>query len=319
VRGKNTTLTAVLLTILLVFTSLPVSALTGTVNSFNNTLASTFSDLPLNTEVKTDIDQQQRDFYLRQQLKTIQEALGEDSEQEEAKKLREAAKKKKFPEHVKDVLEKELQRLERPRFVEARRPGGPLDGSPSRDSGAQGVHRHGGRRQAAQDVDHGVRHRRGGQMEIFAPVAGPQELGYLAERAVLDELADRIPAIQQTTVGAVDQGQRGFAGGWPCCGDLRTLPVGAVVVRLGDDTTLVFDLETGEPRPDLHASVVGDIGDRLITDTLAVQFGHNEMSFHHRDGAGVQLRRATGWIVTPDPLVVALENELVGLDLVAPG
>jgi serine protease AprX len=56
VRGKNTTLTAVLLAFLLVFTSLPVSALTGTVSSFNNTLASTFSDLPLNTEVKTDID-----------------------------------------------------------------------------------------------------------------------------------------------------------------------------------------------------------------------------------------------------------------------
>ncbi|MEX1121403.1 MAG: endopeptidase La [Balneolales bacterium] len=67
----------------------------------------------IKSKVKTDIDQQQRDFYLRQQLKTIQEALGEDSEQEEPKKLRDAATKKKFPEHVQKVLDKELQRLER--------------------------------------------------------------------------------------------------------------------------------------------------------------------------------------------------------------
>ncbi|MEX0684887.1 MAG: endopeptidase La [Balneolales bacterium] len=67
----------------------------------------------IRSKVKTDIDQQQRDFYLRQQMKTIQEALGEDSEQEEAKKLKEAADEKNFPEHVKKVIDKELQRLER--------------------------------------------------------------------------------------------------------------------------------------------------------------------------------------------------------------
>ncbi|MEX2639919.1 MAG: endopeptidase La [Balneolales bacterium] len=67
----------------------------------------------IRSKVKTDIDQQQRDFYLRQQMKTIQEALGEDSEQEEAKKLREAAGKKRFPQHVQKVLDKELDRLER--------------------------------------------------------------------------------------------------------------------------------------------------------------------------------------------------------------
>ncbi len=69
----------------------------------------------IQSKVKTEIDQQQRDFYLRQQLKAIQEALGEDSEQEEAKKLKERAEEKEsqLPEHVKPVLEKELQRLER--------------------------------------------------------------------------------------------------------------------------------------------------------------------------------------------------------------
>src|SRR5699024_9610563 len=37
----------------------------------------------IRTKVKTDIDDQQRDFYLRQQMKAIQEALGEDSEHQE--------------------------------------------------------------------------------------------------------------------------------------------------------------------------------------------------------------------------------------------
>ncbi|MDG5766395.1 endopeptidase La [Balneolales bacterium ANBcel1] len=67
----------------------------------------------IRSKVKTDIDKQQKDFYLRQQLKAIQEELGEDSEQEDVQKLRNRAKEKDFPEHVEKVLEKELDRLER--------------------------------------------------------------------------------------------------------------------------------------------------------------------------------------------------------------
>jgi ATP-dependent Lon protease len=67
----------------------------------------------IRSKVKTDIDEQQRDFYLRQQMKAIQEALGEDSEQHEVQKLRERAAKKKLPDYARDVLNKELQRLER--------------------------------------------------------------------------------------------------------------------------------------------------------------------------------------------------------------
>jgi ATP-dependent Lon protease len=67
----------------------------------------------IRSKVKTDIDQQQRDYYLRHQMKAIQEALGEDSEQEEVHKLRERAAAKNLPEHAKKVLDKELQRLER--------------------------------------------------------------------------------------------------------------------------------------------------------------------------------------------------------------
>ena len=67
----------------------------------------------IRSKVKTDIDEQQRDFYLRQQMKAIQEALGEDSEQHEVQKLRERAAKKKLPDYARVVIDKELQRLER--------------------------------------------------------------------------------------------------------------------------------------------------------------------------------------------------------------
>ncbi len=67
----------------------------------------------IRSKVKTDIDKQQKDFYLRQQLKAIQEELGEDSELEDVNKLRAKAKEKSFPEHVQKVLDKELDRLER--------------------------------------------------------------------------------------------------------------------------------------------------------------------------------------------------------------
>lgn len=67
----------------------------------------------IRSKVKTDIDDQQRDFYLRQQMKAIQEALGEDSEQQDIAKLRERLKSKKgIPEEAINEAEKEIQRLE---------------------------------------------------------------------------------------------------------------------------------------------------------------------------------------------------------------
>ncbi len=67
----------------------------------------------IRTKVKTDIDDQQRDFYLRQQMKAIQEALGEDVEQQGIAKLKDRLdKKKNVPKHVVEEAKKEIQRLE---------------------------------------------------------------------------------------------------------------------------------------------------------------------------------------------------------------
>ena len=66
----------------------------------------------INAKVKTEIDQQQREYYLNNQLRTIQEELGMD-DGEEFDKLRERAAGKKWPEAVAKTFEKELAKLEK--------------------------------------------------------------------------------------------------------------------------------------------------------------------------------------------------------------
>jgi len=66
----------------------------------------------INQKVKTEIDQQQREYYLNNQLRTIQEELGMD-EDGEFQKLRERAAKKKWSKEVADTFEKELSKLEK--------------------------------------------------------------------------------------------------------------------------------------------------------------------------------------------------------------
>jgi len=66
----------------------------------------------IRTKVKSDIDDQQREFYLRQQMKAIQEELGEGAEHQEVEKLKEKLSAKKLPDSVREEAEKELRRLE---------------------------------------------------------------------------------------------------------------------------------------------------------------------------------------------------------------
>lgn len=67
----------------------------------------------IQTKVHTDIDQQQRDYFLRQQIKVLQDELGFDGPDQEIDKLRTAAAKKKWPEPVAKHFNKELDKLSR--------------------------------------------------------------------------------------------------------------------------------------------------------------------------------------------------------------
>lgn len=66
----------------------------------------------INQKVKTEIDQQQREYYLNNQLKTIQEELGMD-DMEEIERLRARAEEKLWSEDVQEIFEKEIAKLER--------------------------------------------------------------------------------------------------------------------------------------------------------------------------------------------------------------
>lgn len=68
----------------------------------------------IHTKVHTDIDQQQRDYFLRQQIKVLQDELGGgDSPDQELDKFRQRAKLKQWPESVAKHFAKELDKLGR--------------------------------------------------------------------------------------------------------------------------------------------------------------------------------------------------------------
>ena len=66
----------------------------------------------INSKVKSEIDQQQREYFLNNQLRTIQEELGMD-EDDDLVQLRAAAEKKEWPAAVGETFEKELAKLGR--------------------------------------------------------------------------------------------------------------------------------------------------------------------------------------------------------------
>ncbi len=67
----------------------------------------------IESKVRTDIEKQQRDYFLNQQLKTIQEELGQNPQQEQVNNLAKRAKKKKWPDHAKEQFLKELNKVKR--------------------------------------------------------------------------------------------------------------------------------------------------------------------------------------------------------------
>ncbi len=67
----------------------------------------------IHSRVKVDIDKQQRDYFLNQQLKTIQEELGGNPYEQQIAELKERAKKKKWGRQIQDVFDKEIGKLQR--------------------------------------------------------------------------------------------------------------------------------------------------------------------------------------------------------------
>lgn len=67
----------------------------------------------IQSKVRTEVDKQQREYFLHQQIKTIQDELGGNPIEQEIEEMRAAAKKKKWTEKVGEAFEKELGKLQR--------------------------------------------------------------------------------------------------------------------------------------------------------------------------------------------------------------
>jgi ATP-dependent Lon protease len=67
----------------------------------------------IESKVRKDLEKTQRDYFLNQQLKTIQEELGQNPQQDEINNLEQKAKKKNWPKEVATKFKKELDKLKR--------------------------------------------------------------------------------------------------------------------------------------------------------------------------------------------------------------
>lgn len=67
----------------------------------------------IQSKVQSDINQQQREYFLQQQMRTIQEELGGSSVDEEINEMREKAKDKKWSKEVAEHFNKELTKMQR--------------------------------------------------------------------------------------------------------------------------------------------------------------------------------------------------------------
>jgi len=64
-------------------------------------------------KTKTELDKQQREYFLQQQLKSIKEELGGDSNDRELQEMIKKGEAKKWPQAAKELFQKEIEKLER--------------------------------------------------------------------------------------------------------------------------------------------------------------------------------------------------------------
>lgn len=67
----------------------------------------------IQTKVRIDLDQQQKEYFLHQQIKTIQEELGGVSHEQEFEEMRKKAKSKKWDNKIQEHFDKELSKMQR--------------------------------------------------------------------------------------------------------------------------------------------------------------------------------------------------------------
>ena len=67
----------------------------------------------IQSKVQTDLDQQQKEYFLNQQMKAIQEELGDNGSLKEIEEIRAQASKKKWNKEIENAFEKELKKLQR--------------------------------------------------------------------------------------------------------------------------------------------------------------------------------------------------------------
>ena len=65
------------------------------------------------SKTRTELDKQQRDYFLQQQLKSIKDELGGDSNSQEIKEMQKKAEAKKWPAAAKEMFKKGIEKLER--------------------------------------------------------------------------------------------------------------------------------------------------------------------------------------------------------------
>ena len=67
----------------------------------------------IQSKVQTDLDKQQREYYLNQQMKAIQEELGGSGSHKEIEEMRKQASKKQWNNEIANAFDKELRKLQR--------------------------------------------------------------------------------------------------------------------------------------------------------------------------------------------------------------
>lgn len=67
----------------------------------------------IQSKAREDLSQQQREHFLQQQIKTIQDELGGNAQEQDILELRQKAEKKKWSQEVAKIFEKEVKKLER--------------------------------------------------------------------------------------------------------------------------------------------------------------------------------------------------------------